>query len=274
MSELIFGPEETWGTNPDADTDEPAYRRIAKYYQRKIIRGELPDGSKLPSAREMCELHRVSDITARAAVNLLQEWGLVVGVRGKGQFVRRPHKGKRTVPERYWRHESTGAARTYVREAERAELPLEVQHHSRKGKAPAAIGRRLGIGTADPVMITRYLITMGGQPVTSSTSYEPLALTRGTPIEWPHEGPLGQQGIVPRFDSIGIRINRVEEAVRVRFPTVAEAKTLEMPRSQPVIEIEQTFRRVQEGSEDVVPETADIVFPADRYELEYKMEVR
>lgn len=274
MSELIFGPEETWGTSADADTDEPAYRRIAKYYQRKITKGELPDGAKLPSNREMCDLHKVSEITARNAVNLLQEWGIAVGVRGKGVFVRRPVKGKRTVPERYWRRESLGAERTYVREADRAGLPVEVQHHSRKGKAPAAIGRRLNIETSEPVMITRYLISMGGQPVTSSLSYEPLNLTRGTPIEWPHEGPLGTQGIVPRFDSIGVQVNEVTENLRVRFPTVAEAKTLDMPRSQPVIEIEQTFRRVQPGHADVVVQTADIVFPADRYELEYKMEVR
>jgi len=122
-------------------------------------------------------------------------------------------------------------------------------------------------------MITRYLIRMGDQPVTSSYSYEPLALTEGTEIEYPHEGPLSDQGIVPRFDHIGLHVNQVEEVLTIRAPDPGEAQRLEMSPQRQLVEIAQTFRVLGIDNEGVAVETADILFPADRYELRYVMEI-
>lgn len=267
MNELIWNYEEL----TSEDTEEPAYRRIAKFYRGKIQKGDLQDGAKLPSERELCQLHDVSTITARNAVRLLQEWGFAIGIRGKGVFVRRLTKLTRIAPQRYFRGQE---ARTYVREAEASGVPLNVDHHTKRGKAPARIARRLGIETGAPVTITRYRISMGGEPVTRSVAYEPLAITRGTDIEFPHEGPLADQGIVARFDHIGVRVNQVEEILTIRTPTADEARELEMPKTSPVVEITQTFRRVPQDGEAEAVETADLVFPADRYELRYVMEVK
>ena len=254
----------------DGDGELPQFKKIAKYYERKITKGELEDGAKLPSEREMCELFSVSGITARNAIRLLQEWGMAVGYRGKGNFVRRPIILTRVAPQRYFRGQE---ARAYVREAERTGVDLHVEHHTKRVRAPAAIARRLGINTGDAITSTRYRIVMGDMPVTVSQSYEPLELTRGTPIELPHEGPLASAGIVERFDSIGLHANEVEEQLVVRTPTASEADLLAMPRTSKVIEIEQTFRRLAFDAEDIVLETADIVFAADRYKFVYKMAI-
>jgi hypothetical protein len=40
-----------------------------------------------------------------------------------------------------------------------------------------------------------------------STSYEPLAVTAGTPVEQPEAGPT--TGVVGRMDLIGVRITHV-----------------------------------------------------------------
>ncbi|MGH3972436.1 MAG: UTRA domain-containing protein [Pseudonocardiaceae bacterium] len=135
---------------------------------------------------------------------------------------------------------------------------------------------RLGIAEGDPVTATRYFIRMGDppQPVTISTSWEPLALTSGTDIELPHEGPLANQGIVPRFDHIGYHVNEVEEILHIRNATAEEARKLELPASRNVVEITQTFRVAQtDVDNDITVQTADILFAADRYELRYVMKI-
>ncbi|MGH3708183.1 MAG: GntR family transcriptional regulator [Pseudonocardiaceae bacterium] len=269
MSELVFGPHPDW-----PDDDEPRYRQIAKEYRQKIINDELHDGDQLPSESQLCELHDVSTITARSAVKLLREWGLAHGVKGKGVFVRRPAQLTRIAPQRYFRGQDT---RAYVREAEASAVGLDVQHQSTHTTAPADIAARLSITEGDPVVLTRYFIRMGNppQPVTTSTSWEPVAITGGTDIELPHEGPLADHGIVARFDHIGLHVNEVEEILHIRNATTEEARRLELSANRPVVEITQTFRVAGTGvDEDIAVETADIVFAADRYELRYLMEIK
>ena len=270
MSELMFGDD------PDfPDNDEPRYKQIAKEYRKRIIDGELKDGEKLPSEAQLCEIHDVSPITARSAMRLLREWGFANGIRGKGVFVRRLHKLTRIAPMRYFRGQE---ARTYVREAEAANVAMKVEHKTTTTTAPAKIAERLGINEGDPVTCTRYFIRMGDplQPVTSSYAWEPLAITGGTDIELPHEGPYADKGVVDRFREIKLFINQVEEVLDIRTPTIEEAKLLDMPANRPVVQITQTFRVADRvgAEDDLAVETADILFPADRYELRYVMDVR
>ena len=59
----------------------------------RIATGEYPPGSKLPSAREIAELYRISISTAQRIFMLLRERGLVVGQQGRGVYVaERPRK--------------------------------------------------------------------------------------------------------------------------------------------------------------------------------------
>ncbi|MBK1785235.1 GntR family transcriptional regulator [Prauserella cavernicola] len=268
MSELLFGEHADFPSD-----DEPRYKQIAKEYRRRIIDGDLQDGEKLPSEAQLCDIHNVSAITARAAMKLLREWGFANGIRGKGVFVRRLDKLTRIAPQRYFRGQEV---RTYVREAEASGAKLDVQHETIRTTAPADIAKRLGIAEGDPVTCTRYFIRMGNpaQPVTSSQAWEPLAITGGTDIELPHEGEHANKGIVDRFGAIGLHVNQVEEVLDIRTPTPEEARALEMPPTRPLVEIHQTFRVAdRHGAEDLAVETADILFPADRYELRYVMEI-
>ncbi len=268
MSELMFGDHPEF-----PDNDEPLYKKIAKEYRQKIVSGELQDGEKLPSEAQLCDIHDVSPITARSAMRQLRDWGFANGVKGKGVFVRRLKKLTRIAPIRYFKGQE---ARTYVREAEASDVEMAVEHHTTKTTAPANIAERLGIEEGDPVTCTRYFIRMGNppQPVTSSYAWEPLAITGGTEIELPHEGPHAAKGVADRFAAIKIFVNQVEEKLDIRTPTVEEAKLLDIATNRPVVQITQTFRRVEKwGAEDVAVETADILFPADRYELRYVMEI-
>jgi DNA-binding GntR family transcriptional regulator len=115
-------------------------------------------------------------------------------------------------------------------------------------------------------MRTNYRFFADDDPVMLSTSYEPLTLTRGTPIEQPEASPT--TGVVARMDLIGQRITHVTEEVTARAPRPYESEALIMAAGVPVLAIERTYY-----VRDKPVETAGIIIPADRYSLHYRIPI-
>ena len=67
---------------------EPLRVQLAERLAARIDAGEYPPGSRIPSAAALAEAYGVSQRTAAQAVSILKERGLVVGVPGRGVFVR------------------------------------------------------------------------------------------------------------------------------------------------------------------------------------------
>jgi GntR family transcriptional regulator len=118
------------------------------------------------------------------------------------------------------------------------------------------------------VMVTSYVYQADGEPIQLATSWEPLAITGGTAIEWPEDGSPAV-GVVDRFDVIGLAIDRCDELVSARMPTGEEAGALGIGPGVPVMVIERTYL-----AGELPVETADIVVPGDRYRLHYGIPVR
>ena len=71
----------------DLDGPEPLYEQIATVLAARIADGTYPPRRRIPSEAAIVDEFGVSRPTARAAVQLLVERGLVHTVRGKGSFV-------------------------------------------------------------------------------------------------------------------------------------------------------------------------------------------
>ena len=65
-----------------------ANRMILDDMKAKILRGEYPVGSKLPSERELSEYYNVSRIPVREALKALSDMGILEIKRGAGTFVK------------------------------------------------------------------------------------------------------------------------------------------------------------------------------------------
>ena len=63
-------------------------RTIAEAIRHQIETGELPPGAKLPSERELAAAYGTARNTAREAVRLLSDAGVVITDHGRGSFVR------------------------------------------------------------------------------------------------------------------------------------------------------------------------------------------
>jgi len=128
---------------------------------------------------------------------------------------------------------------------------------SETATAPPAIAERLGVPEGAEVMRTRYTFLADGEPAMLSTSWEPVDITRGTPIMLPEEGPHAGAGVVARMRASdpgrgGRASGRAHRDDRDGHPA-------------------HVLWGAASGERPV--ETADIIAPVDRYEVAYTIPV-
>lgn len=74
----------------DTESFTPAYYQLARILYKGIMRGELRAGDRVPSENELSERYGLSRMTARKALSILTDKGLVRREKGKGTFVSKP----------------------------------------------------------------------------------------------------------------------------------------------------------------------------------------
>ncbi|GAB3084752.1 GntR family transcriptional regulator [Micromonospora schwarzwaldensis] len=243
----------------------PAYLTIAADLRAAIVSGELPAGAKLPSESGLMRQYDVSRTVAKWAIAVLKGEGIVEGRAGSGVYVRDTTRLVRHAQARDLRT-GDGPTSPFARDSARAGQQGTWEHESHHDRADERIAARLGIEPGTPVMRTAYRFLADGEPIQLSTSYEPLALTGGTPVEWPEGGSA--LGVVARMDAIGVRVDEVVERVSLRAASAEEVDSLNLPARTFVHTIERTYTA---GGRPV--ETADIVLPGGRYDLVYRMPI-
>ncbi|MEW1655865.1 GntR family transcriptional regulator [Streptomyces sp. NPDC093707] len=65
----------------------PPYQHAADELRREIKAGRYKPGDQLPPYRELQERFGVANMTARSALNVLREEGLIYTIQGRGSFV-------------------------------------------------------------------------------------------------------------------------------------------------------------------------------------------
>ena len=71
----------------NSESSIPLYKQIVKIIGDNVEQGILKSGEKLPSEFELITIFGVSRITVRAAIDELENMGIVKRSRGKGTFV-------------------------------------------------------------------------------------------------------------------------------------------------------------------------------------------
>lgn len=76
------------GTGRVRETNHILRQRVADGIRAKIVSGEYPVGSAIPSTPNLAKEYEVSKTPARDAVKELQDEGILEGVPGKGVYVK------------------------------------------------------------------------------------------------------------------------------------------------------------------------------------------
>jgi GntR family transcriptional regulator len=74
----------------DHDAPEPPYLQVAAILRRRIRSGQLPPGARVPSITALMGEFGIARNTARRAIEVLKDEGLVTVRQGWGTFVARP----------------------------------------------------------------------------------------------------------------------------------------------------------------------------------------
>ncbi|NJP47703.1 GntR family transcriptional regulator [Actinacidiphila epipremni] len=255
-------------TSPDTPSAQPASRRIAQALRSAIERGELSAGDKLPSERVLAEQYGAARNTAREAVRLLAEQGLVTARHGRGVFVRAPQRLFRFGSDRYSRKNRETGLTPFRLEAQRQgkTARIEVLGITRE-VPPPDIAERLKVPSDDESVVHRENHYFADDdPVQIVSTYLRWDEAQGTLLMQPKTGP---HGIYGRLEELGHTMTRVRDEISARMPTPREAALLDLPPGVPVLEVLHTSL-----DQELEPfEVSRYVHRADRTGLLYELPV-
>jgi GntR family transcriptional regulator len=243
------------------------YLQVADALRARIKAGEWAVGDKLPSRARFAEDYGVGQSVAQRAMERLIIEGLLEGRSGSGTYVRRPRERLRMVRSRH--RERRGGSPFRADMTEHGRAGTWDSRSVARTPAPEHVAERLAIAPGDLCVVTHYEFLADGLPVQLSVSWEPMAITDGTPIVLPEMGPHAGVGVVERMRSIGVM---VETAVEVPHPARAsqeQANLLGISVGDLITEIDRTYYDV--AGRPV--ETADITVADVRWEIAYEIPI-
>ncbi|MFF3780697.1 GntR family transcriptional regulator [Streptomyces sp. NPDC001933] len=246
---------------------EAPYLAVADVLRARILAGEWRIGERLPSRARLSEEYGVGRNVMQRAMDRLINDGLLEGRAGSGTYVRTPRERLRLVRSLH-RDRGFGCSPN-AGARQRGDADSWDSHSEVRVPAPEEVAVRLGITPGDLCVNTHYEFLADGQPVQLSESWEPMAITDGTPIVLPEMGPLAGRGLVERMRSIGVAISTVVEVPRPARATRVQANLLGIGVGDLVLQIERTV--YDTGGRPV--ETADMVIPDVRREVVYEFGV-
>jgi len=213
---------------------EPRLRQIADQLRREIEDGTRGPGALLPSEPELAREHGVSRQTARAALQLLEQEGLVIVRPRRGRIVRGSqrlvwHLSEFELPE------NTGLASSDAWEADmerQGHDPTRQDLEVETIRPPQKIAEILRIDpNTESCVVRRHVRYIDSQPGIISDDYFDEEIVGGTELAAPEdttrEDILKEAGYEQTYD--------VDEII-TRMPTPTEAQRLSLGAGQPVAE--------------------------------------
>jgi DNA-binding GntR family transcriptional regulator len=133
---------------------EPQYSHLAEQLRKGILAGRYAPGTRLPTERKLCMRFRVSRITVRQALSLLEDELLISRRQGSGTYVRR--NPARRIPLMI---DYTGSVRDHAPTLSRKVLL------SRTGTAPEWVAEELRVARGAKILYAERVDTLGSTAV-------------------------------------------------------------------------------------------------------------
>lgn len=233
------------------------YREIADELRQRIDSDELPPGSRVPGENDLMSQYDVERPTARQALEVLKNEGLIVARRGSGTFVREFKPIKRVSPDRL---KSTGQS---IWNADIGTRPRTESVTVGVEIPPPLIAGVLQLSDGDRAVVRRRRYVVDDKPVQLATSYYPESLVSGSPIT---EINTGQGGAYARLTELGFEPTKFVEELRSRMPRESESEALDLAQGTPVICVVRTAYT----SGDRPVEVNEMILDSAAYVLEYR----
>ncbi|MEU2342193.1 GntR family transcriptional regulator [Streptomyces sp. NPDC013082] len=213
--------------------------------RHQITTGSIRPGERLPSEAGLAARYRVSTVTLRRALAVLQGEGLVEKIHGKGNYVRRPRRKIMYVGG--WGTLDPWTA---------AETTLRVTFRSTTVPASAHLTTLLKVPKGSPLAEYSCLSLDQETPHGLARIYIPRDLAPAGVLD---DDSMGREAVT-RFAVLGPSPATVRETVCARSPTPDEASALRLGSTAAVLAI----TRIATDPTGRVLEAALLAFPGDR----------
>lgn len=223
----------------------PRHHDIADDLRHQITTGHIKLGERLPSETGLASRYKVSTVTLRRALAVLQGEGLVEKIHGKGNFVRRPRRKIMYVGG--WGTLDPWTA---------AEPTVSVTVRSATVPASVHLTMLLKVPTGSPLAEYSCLSLEQGTPHGLARIYIPRDLAPAGVLD----DDSACREAVTRFAVLGPPPATIRETVCARSPTPDEALALRIGNSMAVLAI----TRIATDDTGRVVEAALLAFPGDR----------
>jgi GntR family transcriptional regulator len=209
----------------DADSFVPAYFQLAQILHREIMNGGMRPGDRVPSENELSDEYGLSRMTARKAISLLAEKGVVRREKGKGTFVSKPRVegGLFLIPDLHDEMRMQGLS---------ADVKLLGVKVVPAGKVPSS---KLEMKKGEKVIYLERVLEGGGEPLVLDRKY--VMLDRSQPLL---ESELGHGSTQDLFaGNPELMPVRADLKLSVTALSSREAKLLEGVKGDPAFCMEQ-----------------------------------
>ncbi|MEV0592449.1 GntR family transcriptional regulator [Nonomuraea cavernae] len=218
----------------------PPSKRIADELRQAIDSGDMAPGAKLPSERDLAAQYGTARNTAREAVRILIDAGLVIAEHGRGAYVRRPQTLIRLGNDRYSpKYRATGLSPFLLECAKQGKTGRFEVLGIERATPTIEVANRLDVSDKTKSVLQRENIFWADDdPVQRVTTYIPWAIAKGTGLlqeEVPH-----QYGIHGVLEDQGHVMARIREEINARMPRADEARHMRVPPGVPVIDVLHT----------------------------------
>ncbi|MET8627742.1 GntR family transcriptional regulator [Kitasatospora sp. NPDC004669] len=251
------------------------YERIADDIRARIQAGEWQPGDRLPTETPDLTTHYKTSLnTVRQALGVLAAEGVVDKVHGRGNFVRKPRKLVVRTNERHqWEKDR-------ARQSEEARRQTGATEHD-TGLAVSDLVFSAVFDDemlADEELAETFQIPLGtrllertyrtryreeDEPFNIARSYLVYDMIKGNPdLLDPTKEPW-PGGTQNQLHTLDIELDRIEERVTARPPTVEESEELGLKAGVSVL----ILRKVSHSTDGRVVEVSNVTLPGNRTEM-------
>jgi GntR family transcriptional regulator len=233
-----------------SDDSMPHYLRIRDALRRQIESGAYAEGARLPSERELADAFGVSRMTARQALRLLVQDGVINTRVGKGTFVQRPQFAQEL---RDLTSFTDDMKRVGARPASRVVL-------AQVGPADSEVAAHLEVDAGCEVVKLHRVRLVDGEMIALERAYLPHALCPGILAA----NDFARQSLYSVLkDWYGLRLVWASEVITARMPDEDERAALELDEGIPVL----GMKRVTYDERDRPVEYVRSCYHSQRYQL-------
>lgn len=240
------------------------YRQIADDLRTAIDDGTYAPGDRLPGENALMATYGVARMTARQALAVLQQEGLVAARKGAGVFVRTFRPIVRSGISRLSRATWAGGRGIWDTESEQRTLTVDSITVTEE-EAGSEVAVVLGLDDGDSVLVRRRRYVLDGRPVMVATSSFPTAIVRGTAVASEDTGP---GGVYARLAELGHEPVHFREDVRARMPRADDAGLLGAEAGAPLFQI----ARIAYTADGRAIEVNEMTLDASAYVLRYEFD--